>query len=147
MIWFDCRRGSQKAQDKLTEKLIPVVPVPDRPYFFLPTLLFFQRDWPCNPIFSGWLRATPKMASVVTLIIEKTMKKIFKKKIWNMKPEPQVFFYAWAWPNISPKIWKYALYFLSPCNTHALCCAEFAANCFHLVKCIKFPKSSISWAF
>jgi hypothetical protein len=27
------------------------------------------------------LRATPKMASVVTLIIEKTMKKIFKKKI------------------------------------------------------------------
>jgi hypothetical protein len=28
-------------------KKIPVVPVPDRPYFFLPTLL----------IFSGWLRA------------------------------------------------------------------------------------------
>jgi hypothetical protein len=25
-------------------KKIPVVPVPDRPYFFLPTLLFFQRD-------------------------------------------------------------------------------------------------------
>jgi hypothetical protein len=25
--------------------------------FFLPTLLFFQRDWPCDPIFSGWLRA------------------------------------------------------------------------------------------
>jgi hypothetical protein len=23
---------------------IPVVPVPDRPYFFLSTLLFFQRD-------------------------------------------------------------------------------------------------------
>jgi hypothetical protein len=34
-----------------------VVPVPDRPYFFLPTLLFFQRDWPCDPIFSRWLRA------------------------------------------------------------------------------------------
>jgi hypothetical protein len=31
--------------------------VPDRPYFFLPTLLFFQRDWLCDPIFSGWLRA------------------------------------------------------------------------------------------
>jgi hypothetical protein len=44
-----------------------VVPVPDRPYFF------------CDPIFSGWLRAAAKMASVVTLIIEKTMKKIFKK--------------------------------------------------------------------
>jgi hypothetical protein len=38
-------------------KKIPVVPVPDRPYFFLPTLLFFQRDWPCDPIFSRWLRA------------------------------------------------------------------------------------------
>jgi hypothetical protein len=25
-------------------KKTPVVPVPDRPYFFLPTLLFFQRD-------------------------------------------------------------------------------------------------------
>jgi hypothetical protein len=25
-------------------KKIPVVPVPDGPYFFLPTLLFFQRD-------------------------------------------------------------------------------------------------------
>jgi hypothetical protein len=25
-------------------KKIPVVPVPDRPYFFLATLLFFQRD-------------------------------------------------------------------------------------------------------
>jgi hypothetical protein len=37
----------------------PVVPVPDRPYFFLPTLevLFFQSDWPCDPIFSRWLRA------------------------------------------------------------------------------------------
>jgi hypothetical protein len=43
-----------------------VVPVPDRPYFFLPTLLFFQRDWPCDPIFSGWLRAAAKMASVVS---------------------------------------------------------------------------------
>jgi hypothetical protein len=38
-------------------KKIPVVPVPDRSYFFLPTLLFFQRDWPCDPIFSRWLRA------------------------------------------------------------------------------------------
>jgi hypothetical protein len=34
---------------------IPVVP--DRPYFFLPTLLFFQHDWLCDPIFSTWLRA------------------------------------------------------------------------------------------
>jgi hypothetical protein len=34
-----------------------VVPVPDRPYFFLPTLLFFHRDWLCDPIFSTWLRA------------------------------------------------------------------------------------------
>jgi hypothetical protein len=70
-------RVSQKKLDikaiKARPKKIPVVPVPDRPYFFLPTLLFFQRDWPCDPIFSGWLRA-------VTLIIEKTMKKIFKKK-------------------------------------------------------------------
>ena len=48
-----------------------------RPYFFLPTLLFFQRDWPCDPIFSGWLRAAAKMVSVVTLIIEKTMKTIY----------------------------------------------------------------------
>jgi hypothetical protein len=63
-------------------KKIPVVLVPDRPYFFLPTLLFFQRDWlyMCDPIFSRWLQAAAKMASVVTLIIEKTMKKIFKKK-------------------------------------------------------------------
>jgi hypothetical protein len=29
---------------------------PDWPYFFLPTLLFFQRDWLCD-LFSGWLRA------------------------------------------------------------------------------------------
>ena len=67
------------------KKKISVVPVPDRPYFFLPTLLFFQRDWPCDPIFSGWLRAAAKMASVVTLI-EKTMKKIFKKKIISDLP-------------------------------------------------------------
>jgi hypothetical protein len=55
-----------------------VVPVPDQPYFFLPTLLFFQRDQPCDPIFSGWLRAAytaAKMASVVTLIIEKNHEK------------------------------------------------------------------------
>jgi hypothetical protein len=32
------------------------------------------------------LRATAKMASVVTLIIEKTMKKIFKKKIISDLP-------------------------------------------------------------
>jgi hypothetical protein len=41
----------------IRHKKIPVVPVSDRPYFFLPTLLFFQRDWPCDPIFSGRLRA------------------------------------------------------------------------------------------
>jgi hypothetical protein len=58
-----------------------VVPVPDQPYFFLPTLLFFRRDSPCDPIFSEWLQAAAKMASVVTLIIEKTTKNIFKKKI------------------------------------------------------------------
>jgi hypothetical protein len=39
--------------------------------FFLPTLLFFQRDCQFDPIFSGWLRAAAKMASVVTLTIEK----------------------------------------------------------------------------
>ena len=38
-------------------KKILVVPVPHRPYSFLPTLLFFQCDWLCDPIFSGWLRA------------------------------------------------------------------------------------------
>jgi hypothetical protein len=38
-------------------KKLPVVPVPDRAYFFLPTLLFFQRDGLCDPIFSGWLQA------------------------------------------------------------------------------------------
>jgi hypothetical protein len=47
--------------------------------FFLPTLLFFQCDGPYNPIFSGWLRAAAKMVYVVTLIIEKTMKKYLKK--------------------------------------------------------------------
>jgi hypothetical protein len=41
----------------LGPKKIPVIPVPDRPYFFLPTLLFLQCDWRCDPIFSGWLRA------------------------------------------------------------------------------------------
>jgi hypothetical protein len=41
----------------IRRKKIPVVPVPNWPYFFLPTLLFFQRDWLCNPIFSRWLRA------------------------------------------------------------------------------------------
>jgi hypothetical protein len=33
-----------------------------------------------------WLRAAAKMVSVVTLIIEKTMKKIFKKKIISDLP-------------------------------------------------------------
>jgi hypothetical protein len=42
--------------------------------------------FPTDPIFSGWLRAAAKMASVVTLIIEKTMKKIFKKKIISDLP-------------------------------------------------------------
>jgi hypothetical protein len=31
-------------QQNLGIKKIPVVTVPDRPHFFLPTLLFFQRD-------------------------------------------------------------------------------------------------------
>jgi hypothetical protein len=39
------------------KKKIPVVPVPDRPYFFPLTLLFFQHDWLCDPIFSRWLLA------------------------------------------------------------------------------------------
>jgi hypothetical protein len=88
----------------LRRKKIPVVPVHDRPYFFLPTLLFFQRDWPCDHIFSGWLRATAKMASVVTLIIEKPWKKYSKKNfrptdpnffaIWNRNH--RFFFYAWC---------------------------------------------------
>ena len=49
---------------------------------------------------SGWLRAAAKMAPVVTLIIEKTMKKYSKKIISDLptlifswyKPEPQGFF-------------------------------------------------------
>ena len=32
-------------------KKIPVVPVPDRPYFFLLTLLFFQHDLTVQPYF------------------------------------------------------------------------------------------------
>jgi hypothetical protein len=64
-----------------------------QPYFFLPTLLFFQHDWPCNPIFSGWLRAATKMASVVTLIIEKTMKKYLKKNYFQ--PTEPNFFTRW----------------------------------------------------
>jgi hypothetical protein len=63
-----------------------VVPVTDRPYFFLPTLLFFQRDWPCDPIFSGSLRAAAKMASVVTLIIEKNHEKNIQKKNYFRLP-------------------------------------------------------------
>ena len=52
-------KHSKLRSRKLTSglKKIPVVPVPYQPYFFLQTLLFFQRDWPCNPIFSVWLRA------------------------------------------------------------------------------------------
>jgi hypothetical protein len=52
-----------KVLQEIRPKEIPVVPVPDRPYFFgwpyflQPTLLFFQRDWLCDPIFFGWLRA------------------------------------------------------------------------------------------
>jgi hypothetical protein len=30
---------------------------PTNPIFFLPTLLFFHCNWPCDPIFSGWLQA------------------------------------------------------------------------------------------
>jgi hypothetical protein len=41
----------------IRRKKITVVPVPNQPYFFLPTLLFFPRDWPYDPIFSRWLRA------------------------------------------------------------------------------------------
>jgi hypothetical protein len=120
------------------KKKQPVVPVPDRPYFFLPTLLFFQRDWLCDPVFSRWLQAAHtacqngvcchtnywtklpkfvhrKYASLVNIDVgmsckspskkpPKTMKKLFKKKIYFQptdpnfftikKPEPQVFFYA-----------------------------------------------------
>ena len=77
-------------------KKIPVVPV-SRPtlFLFLPTLLFFQQDWPCDPIFSGWLRAARTAyqngvcchnnIDVGTLLkiaqqkTAKTMKQIFKK--------------------------------------------------------------------
>jgi hypothetical protein len=55
-------------------KKIPVVPVPDRPYFFLLTL------------FSPNLLAAAKMMYVFTLIIEKTMKKIFQKKFPTYRP-------------------------------------------------------------
>jgi hypothetical protein len=70
--------------------------------FFLLTLLFFQRDWLCDPIFSRWLCHTNywtklpkfvhrKYASLVNIDVgtllqiaqqknAKTMKKIFKKK-------------------------------------------------------------------
>jgi hypothetical protein len=97
-------------------KKIPVVPVPDRPYFFLPTLLFFQHDWPYNPIFSGWLRVAAKMASVVTLIIEKNMKKIFKKKIYFRPTDPN-FFAIWNrnhryfFLRLTHKEWRFNLSF------------------------------------
>jgi hypothetical protein len=108
-----------------------VVPVADRPYFFLPSLLFFQRDWPCDPIFSRWLRAAHtacqngvcyhtnywtkypkfvhrKYASLVNIDVgtllqiaqqktAKTMKKIFKKKIYFRPTDPN-FFTIWN-PN------------------------------------------------
>jgi hypothetical protein len=113
---------------KVRPKKIPVVPVPDRPYFFLSTLLFFQRDWPCEPIFSGWLRAAHtacqngvcchtnywtklpkfvhrKYACLVNIDVgtllqiaqqknAKTMKQIFKKKIYFRPTDPN-FFTIW----------------------------------------------------
>jgi hypothetical protein len=45
----------------------------------------------CDPIFSGWLRAAAKMASVVTLIIEKNMKKYFKKNLFPTYTDPNFF--------------------------------------------------------
>ena len=49
--------------------------------FFSAYPIIFSTRLTMQPHFSGWLRAAAKMASVVTLIIEKTMKKRFKKKI------------------------------------------------------------------
>jgi hypothetical protein len=54
-------------------KKIPVVPVPDRPYFSLPTLLFFStidRTTLFSPGGCGLLIQRAEMASVVTLIVE-----------------------------------------------------------------------------
>jgi hypothetical protein len=51
----------------------PVVPAPDRPYFFLLTILFFNaidRATLFSPGGCGLLIQRAKMASVVTLIIE-----------------------------------------------------------------------------
>jgi hypothetical protein len=54
------------------------------PIFFCRPYYFFNA---IDPIFSGWLRATAKMASVVTqLLYWKTMKKIFKKKFISDLP-------------------------------------------------------------
>ena len=108
-------------------KNIHVVPT-DPILFFLPTVLFFQRDWPCDPIFSRWLRAAHtacqngicchtnywtklpkfvhrKYASLVNIDVgtllqiaqqktAKTMKKIFKKKIYFQPTDPN-FFTIW----------------------------------------------------
>jgi hypothetical protein len=62
-------RGAKGAR----RKKIPVVPVPDRPYFFLSTLLFFNaidRATLFSPGGCGLLIQRAKMASVVTRIIE-----------------------------------------------------------------------------
>jgi hypothetical protein len=53
-------------------KKIPVVPLPDQPNFFLPTLLFFQRVDRAtlfSPGGCGLLIQRAKMASIVTLVI------------------------------------------------------------------------------
>jgi hypothetical protein len=54
---------------------------PTDPIFFCRPYYFFNAIDRATlfSIFSGWLRAAAKMASVVTLIIEKNMKKYLKK--------------------------------------------------------------------
>ena len=75
---------------------------PTDPIFFCRPYYFFNAIDRATLFPPGWLPAAAKMASVVTLIIKKTMKKIFKKINYfrlflrffcDMKPEPQIFFF------------------------------------------------------
>jgi hypothetical protein len=83
---------------------------PTNPIFFCWPYYFFQCYWPCDPIFSGWLRAAytvcqtklpkfvhRKYASLINIDVgtllkiaqqktAKTMKKIFKKKCISYLP-------------------------------------------------------------
>ena len=48
-------------------------------YFFLPTLLFFQRDWPWDPIFSWWLRLLIQRAKMASNYWTKLPKFVHRK--------------------------------------------------------------------